>query len=63
MWNSAGVWRVAGGMSALAQAVADVAAEKGARLHTQAPVAEILSDGARVTGLRLASARWWRRMP
>lgn len=50
-----GVWRVAGGMSALAQAVADVAAEKGARLHTQAPVAEILSDGAGVTGLRLAS--------
>lgn len=50
-----GVWRIAGGMSALAQAIADIATEKGARLHTLAPVCEILSDRAGVTGVRLAS--------
>jgi 1-hydroxycarotenoid 3,4-desaturase len=50
-----GVWRIAGGMSALAQAVADIATDKGARLHTHTRVVEILSDRAGVTGLRLAS--------
>lgn len=50
-----GVWRIEGGMSALAQAVADIATEKGARIYTSAPVAEVLTDRAGVTGLRLAS--------
>ncbi len=41
-----GVWQIEGGMSALAQAVADLATEKGARLHTQAPVEEIITDSS-----------------
>jgi len=50
-----GVWRIAGGMSALAHAVAALAREKGARIATSAPVAEILCDRDGVTGLKLAS--------
>lgn len=53
--EQAGVWSVDGGMSALAQAIARVATEKGARLHLASPVAEILTDRQRTRGVRLVS--------
>ena len=46
-----GVWRVDGGVSALAAALADAARAKGAEIRLSAPVARIETDGARVTGL------------
>jgi 1-hydroxycarotenoid 3,4-desaturase len=50
-----GVWLVEGGMHRLAQTLADIAQGLGARLHFGAPVAEILVDGGRARGIRLAS--------
>ncbi|MCX4199033.1 FAD-dependent oxidoreductase, partial [Methylobacterium organophilum] len=51
--EQAGVWTVAGGLSGLARAVADLAAERGATFRYGAEVARILTDGGRVTGVRL----------
>ncbi|MCJ2081590.1 1-hydroxycarotenoid 3,4-desaturase CrtD [Methylobacterium sp. J-090] len=51
--ESQGVWHVAGGLSALARAVADLAAERGALLRTGAHVARIVTDRAGVTGVEL----------
>jgi 1-hydroxycarotenoid 3,4-desaturase len=51
--ESQGVWHVAGGLSALAQAVADLAAERGAHLRYSAHVARIVTDRAGVTGVDL----------
>ncbi|MEM8554635.1 MAG: 1-hydroxycarotenoid 3,4-desaturase CrtD [Pseudomonadota bacterium] len=48
-----GVWRVDGGMHALAQAVARLAETRGAEFHYNAPVAEIETDRGRVSGVRL----------
>ncbi|MFY9976539.1 MAG: 1-hydroxycarotenoid 3,4-desaturase CrtD [Chromatiaceae bacterium] len=50
-----GVWLVEGGMHRLAQVLADIAQGLGARLHFGAPVAEILVEGGRARGARLAS--------
>ena len=50
-----GVWSVEGGMVRLAQAMADLATEKGAHIRYEAPVHEILLDRQRVRGVRLAS--------
>lgn len=50
-----GVWLVEGGMHRLAQALAEVAQDLGARLHFGTPVAEILVEGGRTRGVRLAS--------
>lgn len=50
-----GVWRVRGGMHQLAVAMARAAERVGARLRYDCEVAEILDDGQRATGVRLAS--------
>jgi len=52
--ESQGVWHVAGGLSALARAVADLAVARGARLRTDAPVARIVTDRSGVVGVDLA---------
>ncbi len=49
-----GVWSVAGGMQALARAMADLAAARGARLCYGARVARIEQRGGRVHGVTLA---------
>lgn len=48
-----GVWTVAGGLSSLARAVADLAAERGATFRYDAEVERILVAGGRVVGVRL----------
>ncbi|WP_273455587.1 1-hydroxycarotenoid 3,4-desaturase CrtD [Nevskia ramosa] len=50
-----GVWRVRGGMHRLAQAMAAAATGLGAQIRQDCEVSEILDDGQRATGLRLAS--------
>ncbi|MFM2185795.1 MAG: hydroxyneurosporene and rhodopin dehydrogenase CrtD [Pseudomonadota bacterium] len=50
-----GVWAVRGGMSQLARAVADLAAEQGVVQRYGTPVAELLVDGGCARGVRLAS--------
>ena len=49
-----GVWTIEGGMTMLASALMRAAGRHGARFHLGAPVAEVLTDGARVSGVRLA---------
>ncbi|WP_111538931.1 1-hydroxycarotenoid 3,4-desaturase CrtD [Palleronia aestuarii] len=45
--EAAGIWRVTGGLSALARAVADLAVERGATLYLDTSVKEIrITDGA-----------------
>lgn len=48
-----GVWSVRGGMARLAQAVADLASERGVALRYGAPVSKILVEGGRARGVRL----------
>ena len=52
--EQAGVWTVDGGLSGLAQAVADLAAERGAVFRYETPVERILVERSRVTGVLLA---------
>lgn len=52
--EQAGVWTVAGGLSALARAVADLAAERGAVLRYGAHVERVVAAGGRVAGIDLA---------
>jgi len=52
--EQAGVWTVAGGLSALARAVADLAAERGATFRYGAHVERIEAERGRVTGVILA---------
>ncbi|MEO1273864.1 MAG: 1-hydroxycarotenoid 3,4-desaturase CrtD [Pseudomonadota bacterium] len=52
--EASGVGRIAGGMAALAKALADLAAENGASFRFNEPAAEIEVDGG-VTAVRLAS--------
>ena len=49
-----GVWDVAGGMGMLAGTLARVAARLGARFRHDADVAEVLVEGGRAVGVRLA---------
>lgn len=49
-----GQWRVAGGMRALAEALTERAAERGARIRTGFPVTEIMVSSGRATGVRLS---------
>ena len=49
-----GVWLVEGGMYRVAEALAGLAAARGAQIRYGAEVAEILVGGGRVAGLRLA---------
>ena len=53
--EQAGVWTVAGGLSALAQSVADLAAERGAAFRYGAHVERIVTKGGTVSGVVLAS--------
>lgn len=50
-----GRWRVGGGMRRLADALAERASERGARIRTRCPVTEITVGAGRATGVRLAS--------
>ena len=50
-----GVWLIEGGIHALARAIAGLAEQQGARLRTNAPVAEVLTAKGRTSGVRLAS--------
>ncbi len=50
-----GVWLIDGGIHALAKAIAGLAQQQGARVRTDAPVAEILTANGRTSGVRLAS--------
>jgi 1-hydroxycarotenoid 3,4-desaturase len=50
-----GVWLVEGGMIRLAAAMSDLATRKGAVVRCDTPVAEILLQGGRASGVRLAS--------
>lgn len=52
--EQAGIWTVAGGLSALAQAIADLAAERGATFRYGAHVARIVAEGGRAGGVFLA---------
>lgn len=52
--EQAGVWTVAGGMSALAGAVADLATQRGATFRFGAHVDRILTEGGRVSGVVLS---------
>jgi phytoene desaturase len=49
-----GSWYVRGGLGRLADAVADRAAERGAVIRTGAAVEEVLLEGGRAAGVRLA---------
>jgi len=49
-----GVWLVEGGMHRIAQALAGLAAARGATLRYGAEAAEVLLQGGRVSGVRLA---------
>ncbi|WP_246696964.1 1-hydroxycarotenoid 3,4-desaturase CrtD [Methylobacterium planeticum] len=49
-----GVWYVDGGLSRLAQAVADLAGERGAVLRFDTEAGRILTEGGRVTGVETA---------
>lgn len=49
-----GVWSIAGGMHALAQAMADLATARGARIRLGCRVARIMRAGGRVSGVTLA---------
>jgi 1-hydroxycarotenoid 3,4-desaturase len=55
--EAAGVWRVRGGMHALAEAMARAAKARGATILYGAPAEAILSDRSGVTGVRLASGK------
>ena len=57
IWHveEAGVWLVEGGIARVAQVLADLAAAQGAVLRYDSPVTEILVEGGRAAGLRLAS--------
>ncbi len=50
-----GVWLIEGGIHALAKAIAGLATQQGARVRTNAGVAEVLTANGRTSGVRLAS--------
>ena len=50
-----GVWLIDGGIHALGKALAELARACGARIQTGARVAQILTDKARVSGVRLTN--------
>ncbi len=55
--ESLGVWRVDGGIAALARAIAALARARGAVLETGAAVASVIVDGGRASGLVLEDGR------
>ena len=59
--EQSGVWLVEGGMHRLATALADLAAERGARFRYGSEVAQVLVDGQGVAGVSLTAANGSRR--
>ncbi|MEM9145155.1 MAG: 1-hydroxycarotenoid 3,4-desaturase CrtD [Pseudomonadota bacterium] len=59
IWHveASGVWRIEGGIPALAQALARIAELRGARIQYDMPVDEVIADGGRATGVRLANGQ------
>lgn len=53
--EASGVWRVAGGLHKLADALADIATKRGATLLYAQDVSCVLADGGRVSGVALAN--------
>jgi phytoene desaturase len=53
-----GTWHVPGGMRRLAEAVADRAVDRGARLRTSADVVRVLVSSGRTCGVRLAGGEF-----
>lgn len=56
IWHveASGVWLVEGGISRIARVLANLAVARGAEVRYETPVAEILVDAGRVSGVRLA---------
>jgi phytoene desaturase len=52
-----GVYYPEGGLYSIIEAVANIATENGAQLHTTSPVAKIITDGNRATGVQLTDGR------
>ncbi len=50
-----GAWYVAGGLYRIAEALAQVARERGVKIHAEAPVAEIVVEDGAARGIRLAN--------
>ena len=50
-----GVYHVMGGLCRISDALAQVAQEEGAEIHTSSPIARVLLDGRRACGVQLAS--------
>ena len=50
-----GVYHVMGGLCRISDALAQVAQEEGAEIHTSSPVERVLLDGRRACGVQLAS--------
>ncbi|MEO1600207.1 MAG: 1-hydroxycarotenoid 3,4-desaturase CrtD [Pseudomonadota bacterium] len=59
IWHveAAGVWRIEGGIHAMARALARIAEARGATITYGTRVAEITTGGGRATGLRLEDGR------
>ncbi|NQX94591.1 MAG: FAD-dependent oxidoreductase, partial [Erythrobacter sp.] len=53
--EAAGVWLIDGGIHALAKALADIAQSCGAVIRTEARVAQVLTENASVSGVRLTN--------
>lgn len=53
--EAAGVWLIDGGIHALAKALADIAEAQGAVIRTNVRVAQVLTENARVSGVRLTN--------
>lgn len=56
--ESQGVWKIRGGMTALAQALENVARKNGARFRYDCRVTKIAVSKGRATGVRLESGEW-----
>ena len=56
--ESQGVWKIRGGMNALAQALENVARKNGARFRYAAPVSKITVTKNRANGVQLETGEW-----
>jgi phytoene dehydrogenase-like protein len=59
-WSQYGWLNVVGGAVGLPQAIARVVTESGGRIHTDAPVVEIVTEGGRATAVRTHDGRLFR---
>ncbi len=51
--HAQGVYHIAGGLNAISQAMAGVAAHNGAEIHTDCPVEKVLVNNGKATGVQL----------